>query len=120
MGNFSWKSLWLKIQKSKYLQIGLILFSVGVLLLVFTAETENKSTETTVDCEQQLSDILEKIEGVGKTEIMIYREDDAIRGVIVLCEGGNDPTTKIIVRQAVSTTLQIDKEKIRIYAKKTE
>ena len=94
-----------------------------------------------MDCSQMTKDDLEKllcrIEGAGKTRVLLTMENSAeyvflengttktkeiqprIRGVLVLCEGGDDPVTVGRVTEAVTKALDISTAKVCI-AKLTE
>ena len=87
--------------------------------------------------EDNLEAAIERMEGAGKTRVLLTMENSAeyvflengttktkeiqprIRGVLVLCEGGDDPVTVGRVTEAVTKALDISTAKVCI-AKLTE
>ncbi len=82
--------------------------------------------------EKDLQTMLSRIEGAGKTEVLltmensveyVYLKDSAtktkeiepvIRGVLVVCEGGDDPVVTARVTEAVTKALDISTAKVCI------
>lgn len=82
--------------------------------------------------QKDLERLLAQIEGAGKTRVLLTMENSAeyvylengttktkeiqprIRGVLVLCEGGNDPVTIGRVTEAVTKALDISTAKVCI------
>ena len=103
----------------------------------FGSFTDSSKNEFSVDSYSQqiengLSSAISKIEGAGKTKVMLTMENSKelvyidgtttktkeiqplIRGVLVLCEGGDDPTVVERITQAVTKTLGISSAKVCI------
>ncbi len=103
----------------------------------FGSFTDSSKNEFSVDSysqqiENDLSSAISKIEGAGKTKVMLTMENSKelvyidgtttktkeiqplIRGVLVLCEGGDDPTVVERITQAVTKTLGISSAKVCI------
>lgn len=113
--------------------------AVGILLIFLSnfigfsspnSSGDNSSTAYVEQTEQKLEKLLSKIEGAGKTKVMlttggadkqsfpVYGSSQSsasdIRGVLVLCEGGGDPLTVERVSEAVTKALDISSAKICI------
>ncbi len=103
----------------------------------FGSFTDSSKNEFSVDSysqqiENDLSSAISKIEGAGKAKVMLTMENSKelvyidgtttktkeiqplIRGVLVLCEGGDDPTVVERITQAVTKTLGISSAKVCI------
>jgi hypothetical protein len=112
---------YLKANRNLLIIISLIFILVLAVILI---NKNNKSDTTSVsvyssqqtDTEKKLSEILSNISGVGQTQVMITESDNSIEGVVVVCAGADNIMTRNIILNAVSTALNIDKNKIAIYA----
>ena len=103
-------------------------------MLVYVGITSNKTNETInentmqdisetnatySENEEKLADILERIEGIGKTKVMItYTDEEKVNGVIVVAEGADNPLSEWKIRHAVQTALKIDYHSIEVYSMK--
>ena len=117
---------------------------IGVLLIFLSsyidigAAAEKKEdgefsvTTYSTEIQSDLEGIISKIEGAGKTYVLltiensveyVYLEDSTtktkeieplIRGVLVVCQGGNDPTVVESVTNAVTKALDISTAKVCI------
>ena len=117
---------------------------IGVLLIFLSsyidigAAAEKKEdgefsvTTYSTEIQSDLEGIISKIEGAGKTYVLltiensveyVYLEDSStktkeieplIRGVLVVCQGGNDPTVVESVTNAVTKALDISTAKVCI------
>lgn len=120
----------LKDKGSKYL----IFILVGLLILVMciptkTNETQlvqNESSESNVDLEIRLANVLSAMEGVGKVEVMITTEgardsvfgsqstSTKVCGVVVVAEGAGSATVNTRITEAIKALFSIDVHKISI------
>ena len=119
-----------------------IIFAAGAIgiLLIFLSDffsfsspsnsVDNSSSATVEQTEQKLEELLSKIDGAGKTKVMVTTDRGnqqpfstytssqnglpGVRGVLVLCEGGGDPVTVERVSEAVTKALDISSAKICI------
>ena len=82
--------------------------------------------------EQRLLEIISQIDGVGEAEIFltmengtenVFRDDSdtktvsiepKVRGVVIVCEGGDDPLVTARVMEAVTKSLNIHSDKVCI------
>lgn len=119
-----------KIKEQKVLKILLILMIIAVLALTyayFSKKTkDNKQTVTTAnatientDLEKRLSDIISQIDGVGKTEVFVnYDGNEKVIGAIIVAEGANNETTRLLINQAARTALNVGSDCIKVYSMK--
>lgn len=104
-------------------------FVVAALLLVAGMFTENDSRSSTdvisykTELEIRLSDFLAKMEGVGECEVFITLESSnedldgtgtVVRGVAVLCDGGENAKIKNELTELICRVLGVAKTKISI------
>lgn len=128
--------------KQQWMILGLI----GMVLVVIALPT-GKSQETNVGVqiqetglkdesvqiqtsalEQQLQEILSRIEGVGETSVMVYASDTQesfsslggasprgeILGVLVVAQGADSPQTIKNIQDAVMALFQVEAHKIKV------
>ena len=96
----------------------MILLLFGILLLVISIPTEEKQSyreDTGTDLEKRLTNVLEKMEGVGKVQVMVtYQKDDNVEGVVVVAEGGNNAVVIRNVTEVVQALFHVDSHKIKV------
>ena len=116
------------------LLVGLLL---AVLALPVSDEGEEKGTPSLLEgdesqgaakseLEAKLEDLLSKVEGVGKVQVLLMtgQEKDAmgfdtgegtkVNGALIAAQGGDDPVTVQNIQQAVMALFQIEAHKIKI------
>ena len=116
-----------KIKGIKNIRIIAAIFIIAVALLIYssvatgnaarTASSDEQSTEMDED-ESRLASILEGLEGVGRVETMITREDDTIVGILVIAEGAEDIAVRLRLLSAVTTAMGVDKQIFNVYTMK--
>lgn len=116
-----------KIKGIKNIRIIAAIFIIAVALLIYssvatgnaarTASSDEQSTEMDED-ENRLASILEGLEGVGRVETMITREDDTIVGILVIAEGAEDIAVRLRLLSAVTTAMGVDKQIVNVYTMK--
>lgn len=116
-----------KIKGIKNIRIIAAIFIIAVALLIYssvatgnaarTASSDERSTEMDED-ESRLASILEGLEGVGRVETMITREDDTIVGILVIAEGAEDIAVRLRLLSAVTTAMGVDKQIVNVYTMK--
>ena len=116
-----------KLKKTDYIVIALI----GVLLLIIAvpsgskiATTNTTSSSTSTSDEKRLKDILENMEGVGKTRVMISttgeeqgvfsEEKIKVEGVVVVAEGAGSATVDKNILDVVMALFNVEVHKIKI------
>ena len=115
--------------------------AIGVIavLLIFLSSMIDFSPDNGVDAEQyaaktekRLLQIVTQIDGVGETQIFLTMDNSGenvylknsdtktisiepkVRGVVVVCDGGNDPTVVSHVLDAITKALNISSDKVCI------
>lgn len=104
-----------------------IVLAVGILMLVFANSINNSEPyvkpETTVQ-QNSLNDetekILSEIDGVGNVSIMISfssekENEGSIRSVLVVADGGNNPSVREKIIRALKVALGVDAHKIEVF-----
>lgn len=121
---------WFSLKKLKTLGMDklLIFLLVGIFLLVIciptgsgksTDQKNEKLAETAVETgtlEQRLQDTLEKIQGVGRVQVMITMtaDTDAIEGVVVVAQGAGSPQVEQDIIEAAQALFPIAAHKIKV------
>ena len=101
------------------------LMLVGVLALALAlfgwsiSEKEQKGTAelSYTETEARVSRLISQIDGVGGAELVICETETGVQSVVVVCEGAENFTVLMNVREAVSAALGIGEEKVKIYVK---
>ena len=115
----------------------------AILLIFISGQFENKkdtkeitkemsSSDYCENLKEKLTDMIENLEGVGDAQVLltlessyeyIYLDDDKtltkilepkIRGVAVICAGGNDPVVKERITKLLSTILSVSTSSISV------
>ncbi len=107
----------LKANKTVLIIISLILALIFIVVIMNGGQSESVySAKTMTQTEEKLTRILNSIDGVGNTEVMVTETEDGICGVVIVCEGANNLMVRGNVLNAASTALNISKNIIAIYA----
>ena len=111
------QSIW-KIFLGKWNKNHLLVFLlIGILLMVIaipTGENQIRDEENT-ELEKRLEAILEGMEGVGNVNVMItLQEDDAVEGVAIVAEGGDNAVTVRNITEVVQALFHVDSHKIKV------
>ena len=111
------QSIW-KIFQGKWSKNHLLIFLlIGILLMVIaipTGENQIRDEENT-ELEKRLEAILEGMEGVGNVNVMItLQEDDAVEGVAIVAEGGDNAVTVRNITEVVQALFHVDSHKIKV------
>lgn len=108
-----------KLSKNDYIIIALL----GVMLLVVAIPANSHQPATSIEKnqtdyandEEKLKATLEKIEGVGKTSVMITHDNsDQVMGVLIVTQGAGNNKVKQQICQATSALFGIEMHKIII------
>ena len=110
-------------RKERIKEIMLVCSLALVLMLavgqVFGDKNTKSSDKIEYDAKElKIARLLESMEGVGETEVMIYEGEDAVESVVVLCEGAENLQVIISIREAVAAALGTEEKKIKVYLKK--
>lgn len=107
-------------KRSQKIKDVLILGALALALVFVVWQTFYKedaklvSTITQSENEAKLCGILSKIDGVGEAEVMIY-EENGVKSVVVVCEGANNLSVVLDVREAVCAALGTEATAVKIY-----
>ena len=113
---------WVKNNRKIIITVTLIVFLL-IIMYIINLGSQNPtaatiSTQAKSATEQKLTAILNNIEGVGTTDVMINESKGSITGVIIVSSGADNIMVRNNILNAVSTALDIDKKIIAIYSMK--
>ena len=103
----------------------LVILLVGVLLIVLSIPTKPKEqdADTTysvtdkreTDVEIRLENMLEKMQGVGKADVMItFKENEQVEGVLVIADGAKNAVIVRNITEVVQALFEVDSHKIKV------
>ena len=122
----------------RFLRIAVITAAVSVLLIFVTSyvdfgvDRDVESERYSAELKAQLLEIISRIDGVGEAEIFLTMDNSGeyvylknsdtktksieptVRGVVIVCEGGEDPVVVDRVLSAVTRSLSISSDKVCI------
>ncbi len=93
-----------------------LLFSVREIF--FTEEKVKTTSINKTEKETALEELLSQIDGVGRVSVMIYEDEEGVKGVVVVCSGAKDIRVNSSIREAVSMALGTEEKYVRIYEMK--
>ena len=116
------KNGWEKVKKRAPWKEIVLIGGLAILLIiacwqVFIKEDVVNTAVPSSAEETRLKEILEKIDGVGSAEVMISDGETNEKGVVIVCEGANNISVLIDVREAAATALGINQQNVKIYLK---
>ena len=87
---------------------------------IFHGDTPQDNTVNVfgTENEQKVARVLEEIEGVGEAEVIVYEDESGVKSVVVVCEGANNFSVVMDVREAVAAALGTKESAVKIYQKK--
>ncbi len=105
--------------KEMLLLCGLVCLLLFALWSTFSKDDQQTPTQnvTLTESEKKLSNLLQNIEGVGENSVMICEDEVGVKSVVVVCEGANNFSVVVDIREAVSTALGIQQSFVKIYKK---
>ena len=131
MNKFS--GLWKRLKSIKHIEIIIaVLFALIVLLVYFSttsslgsAKTQNLSLGASyaTQVEAKLENLLSKIDGAGKIDVMIMCESEGvqtedqipnIKSAVVVASGASDVFVRLEIIKAVEALLKIDAKNIEV------
>ena len=126
------------LNDKRFVRVATIL-GIAVILLIFLStfidfspDSSALSDEYAKRTQKELLEILSKIDGVGDVEVFLTMDDGGenvymknsdtktvsiepkVRGVVVVCEGGDDPIVVSRVLEAVTKSLDLHADKVCI------
>ena len=86
---------------------------------IFGSEKEVEETASALSqTEEKISRLLEEMEGVGETSVMICETEEGVQSAVVVCEGANDLQVIMDIREAVASALGTKEKAVKVYLKK--
>ncbi len=104
----------------------ILLLAILAFALIFAAwkifhngdKTQESANVFATENEKKVARILEEIDGVGKAEVIVYENENGVQSVVVVCEGANNFSVVMDVREAVAAALGTKESSVKIYLKK--
>ena len=87
-----------------------LLIALVLMLSSFGRESGGEPTEL----EARMERVLSKIDGAGEVNVLLTEKDGKTQGALIVAEGAGDLSVRLAVRQAVSTLLGIENERIDV------
>ena len=114
------------LKKTPHLQwIVLIIVAAVVVCLSLPSSAPARETASSGSMEQRLADVLSRVEGVGRAEVLINGGETVsvfgggqsapIAGVIVVAEGAESIAVQMEIIRAVTTLLDIPPQNVEIF-----
>jgi len=120
-----------EIAKRKWF-VPLVLF---ILLIIgvtsFADKNESKAEDLTASTNKQVEDLCNSVPGVSDAKVMITYtsvpagtfkknqiENFSIRGIAVVCKGGDDPNVQLTLHELLETLFQLSSTQITISERK--
>lgn len=128
-----------------FMRLIFIIGIAGILLIFCSSYFEGDRDETDIsysiedyqgEQEARIKEMAEDIQGVGRAEVMLTMENSAeqvytdktkikeieplVRGVVVVCDGANNPTVKENLLEFLTKALNISADKVCITKLKEE
>lgn len=85
-----------------------------LLLCLLFASSRQETGNIKTDLEIRMERMLGKVEGAGETCILINQENEAVRGVLIMCEGAGNIGVRLRVQEAARAILNIPNEQIHV------
>ena len=112
-----------KVKKFKIEYLFIIILTILALFIFFSSSNSNSlfnlssnyQSKQSSELENKITETLSKIQGVGKVSVLINSDEDKKPcGVVVVCEGANDLSVKLVITEVLTTVLDVSSENIRI------
>lgn len=107
-----------KVLAIKNIRLIAVALIIALALIIYSGVGSASSTDTpsNMDLEEsRLATVLSNIQGAGKVEVMISRNDDIVTGVLVVAEGAKDISVLLKLLDATSTVMGVDKSIVEVY-----
>lgn len=134
------KKKWNDLLKSKkFLRAAVIIGSAAIILILLSSvvdlsifRRQPNAEAYSAQLKEQLLDIVTRIDGVGEAQVFLTMDNSGenvyltnsdtktksieptVRGVVIVCEGGDDPVIVDRVMGAVTRSLSISSDKVYI------
>lgn len=96
----------------------------GGLQSLFTDSSFTGDEETYLyECEHKLALLLNSVEGIGTTHVMVTRKNgtkDSVEGIVVVASGADSDDVKMSVTKIVQALFSIEAHKIKVVKMKSD
>ena len=100
------------LKEKKTLAIIIFIAAVGICLMLFGTGTH---TLTSADTEKRVEALCEQIDGVTDASVMIMNGADGnVRGVAIVCTGGDDANTKLLLTELICALFGIPSSSVSV------
>lgn len=112
--------------RENFIRLITVLLIASIAILAFSILSESSDGRRQIadldgGSEEQLCSVLSSIEGAGEVQVMVsYDSEDAVSGVIVIAEGGDDPVVASDLTRGVSTLFDIPLSNVIVFAREEE
>lgn len=96
------------------------LLGLGLLLIFLGGDGSDAVSATALSDEERLSELCSRVDGVGECYAYLYFEDggyrseEVLRGIAVVCEGGDRADVRVRLSEMLSSLFGIGSNRIRI------
>lgn len=130
MNKFS--GLWKRLKSIKHIEVIIAVLFALIVLLVYFSSTANpepnkqnisSNSTYTSQVEAKLENLLSKIDGAGKIDVMVMCESEgvqpedqipSIKSAVVVASGASDVFVRLEIIKAVEALLKIDAKNIEV------
>ena len=99
----------------------LLVLGIGAFIFFLAQKVFKEEDTATIngnETELRVCRLLEEMEGVGETEVMIHETEEGVESVVVVCDGAKDLQVLLNIREAVASALGTNQSAVKIYLKK--
>ena len=100
------------LKKNRWAFLLILLVVVGALLLILSNNTKEKSSASSE--EERIASVISGIDGAGRTEVVINKEEGEIVSCAVICEGGDSERVVSEVKAFISSLYGIGYNRISV------
>ncbi|MGN0771699.1 MAG: hypothetical protein ACI4MI_03835 [Christensenellales bacterium] len=115
-----------KIKSVKHIEIIVAFVIAALAIFIYFISTGYTTQESSAqysysggnELSKQVAQVLSNVEGVGNCNVLITYEDEEqnqIKGVVVVADGGDNVEVKIKIIDAVCALVDVKSDKIKIY-----
>ena len=118
------KKVFLSVWKGRIKDILLLAILAFALLFaawkIFRGGESQKETANLLatETEKKVARILQEIEGVGEADVVVCEDENGVQSVVVVCQGANNFSVVMDIREAVAAALGTQESAVKIYQKK--
>ena len=100
------------LKEKKSLALIIFVAALGICLMLFGGGI---SAPSAADTEKRVEELCERIDGVSDAAVMIINGADGnVRGVAVVCTGGDDANTKLLLTELICALFGIPSSSVSV------